>query len=445
MKILFIFPDDSKDIFIKKYFENRFLKKFMLNILSSGKSLTFPILAALTPKQHSIELVEGGFNDINFEKKYDLVGISTITPFAYLAYKISDEFRKRGVPVILGGWHASALPKEAKQHADSIVIGEAEEIWPVILKDIENKSLKPFYEIKKPVNPENIPIPRNDIFLHESEVGVQAARGCPVGCEFCAITNMNYRNIFRLRPVEEVIKEIKIFHDKDIIFHDNSLTINRSYSKQLFRELTSLNKKFLGFGNINSLGEDDEFLRLSHEAGCMGWGIGFESLSQKSINSIGKKTNNVEKYAETVEKIHNNGMMVVGFFMFGFDYDSIDIFDITDDFINKSKIDIPQFYILTPYPGTPIFDKFKKEGRILTYDWSKYKHDSNYVVFQPKNMTPEELLENVIKLRKKHNIFSKRFIRTIKTIDYDSYLFLSFAKANLYSFLYNIFSIIQKP
>ncbi|HID26053.1 MAG TPA: B12-binding domain-containing radical SAM protein [Thermoplasmata archaeon] len=325
---------------------------------------------------------------------------------------LENEFRKRGVFVVLGGWHPSALPEEAKQHADSVVIGEAEETWPQLLKDLENKKTKPFYIPTRPVDPKLIPFPFN-VYPDGPILGVQATRGCPFGCEFCAITNMRFRNVFRMRAVEDVVEEIKTLPGKTFNFHDNSLTINPTYTKQLLREMKGLDKKFYAFGNINVLGSDEELLKLASEAGCVGWLIGFESMSQESLDIVGKKTNVVQTYLDSVSKIHDYGMIILGSFVFGFDGDKKEVFDLTDDFVRKSEIDVPDAMILTPYPGTPLYDKLEREGRILTKNWSKYNFE--HVVFKPKHMTPDELLENTKGLyRKWHGTphFMKRVIKS---------------------------------
>jgi len=357
--------------------------------------ITLPILAALTPKDYTIEIKDWcRYQDLNFDGDYDLIGLSFNTNYAIEAYKIADEFRRRGKTVVLGGWHSSALPLEAKQHSDAVVIGEAEETWPELLNDFKNKNLRQFYSQKKPTDPKKIPILQN--YTKIETPGVQATRGCPYRCDFCSITYAKFGNIFRARPIEDVIKEIKSTRENLFVFYDNSLTINPSYTKELFKEMKSLNKKFTCYGNINVLNNDDELLKLSSEAGCKCWFIGFESVSQQSLESAGKKTNLVKNYISAVKKIHDYGAIVFGLFVFGFDYDKPDIFEKTKEFLRKSEIDFAQFHILTPYPGTPIFEKFEEQNRILTKDWSLY--DCYNVVFKPRNMTPEQLYDNTKKV-----------------------------------------------
>lgn len=420
MKILFIWTK-PKDLILGYYetIPTNLFHKLILRSISFPKPLTIPILVALTPKKHSFEVIEGMYGDINFDGDYDLVGITFTTQYAIAAYEIADEFRRRGKTVVLGGWHTSALPGEAKQHADGVVVGEAEETWPQLLNDFEIEKLKPFYEPVRPVDPMLIPHPIN-VYPSGSHLGVQATRGCPHGCEFCSITNMKFGNIFRMRPVSDVIDEIKTM-PRSFNFHDNSLTINPEYTKRLFREMKELDKKFSCFGNIDVLGRDEELLKLASDAGCVSWLIGFESVSQESIDAVGKKTNKVKEYAEHVKKIHDYGMSILGSFVFGFDNDKLDIFDTTKEMVDYCEIDLPDAMILTPLPGTPLFNRLDLEGRILTKDWSKYNFVN--VVFQPKQMSAEELGIGTKQLYREYYSTSNNIKRILKSIRLGFYPF----------------------
>lgn len=414
------------------YKEGRSTFSSGLNKLMTGsllrKPLNLQILAACTPKEHSIEIKEWcSYQDMNFNRNYDLVGLSCTTEQAIETYKIADEFQRQGKTVIVGGWHASALPEEAKQHADSVVIGEAEETWPQILKDFKNKNLKLFYFPEKPVDPKNIPILKN--FSKKEKHEIQAARGCPHGCDFCAITNSKFRNIYRPRPIEDVIEEIKSMKNTFYTFYDNSLTIEPEYTKQLFKEMKGLDIKFDCSGNINVLGRDEELLKVAREAGCIGWFVGFESVSQKSLDGICKKTNKVKDYVQAAKKIHDFGMHLTGSFMFGFDDDTKEIFNDTVEAIYDIEIDMPHIYILTPLPGTPIFDRLEKEGRILTKDWSKYTFEN--VVFQPKGMSREELFNNTKRVIDELYTYSNIIKRTMKSAKLPLYPFIQTLQANI--------------
>jgi len=389
-----------------------------------GYPYVFRCLSAVTPKKYLIEIVDERFDKINFNKNYDIVGITTYTANAFHAYEIADKFREKGVKVVLGGYHASALPDEAKQHADSVVIGEAEETWPQLLKDFEKGKLKPFYRQTRPVDLSTIPL-YDATFIGERSIRnvIQTSRGCPNGCEFCAITNSEFGRRYRTRPIDHVLKELITVPQKNIFFLDPSLTTNVNRTKLLFKKLRNLNKKFLCNGTVNVLSKDDELLRLASEAGCVEWFVGFESLSQENINAIGKRTNVVKEYKIAVKKIHDHGMLVTASFIFGFDGDTKNVFSETLDAAYDMEVDSAGFHILTPYPGTPLFERLEREGRILTKDWSRYR-ELDSVVFQPKNMTPYELLDGTQYVKKEFFSFNNVVIRSLKTMKIGMYPFI---------------------
>jgi radical SAM superfamily enzyme YgiQ (UPF0313 family) len=353
---------------------------------------------------------------------------------ALRAYKIADEFRKKGVTVILGGYHPSLMPDEAKKHADSVVIGEAEITWPQLLKDFEKGELKSFYRQQKPVDPKIIPVVNRDQGKrYLSGADIQATRGCPYRCDFCSIQYIEGHR-FRKRPIENVIEEIKALKNPFFYFYDSSLTIDNEYTKSLFMEMKGLKKRFACYGNINTLNEDEELIRLSKEAGCYTWYIGFESISQESLDSV-RKRNKVEKYSSGIKKIRKYGLQVAGLFMFGFDGDKPDIFNKTLKAIKGWKIDLADFNILTPFPGTLVFKNLDQEGRILTKDWSKYT--SRNVVFKPKYMTPKELYEGTRTVAE--NFYSLNY--TMKRIFHNGNLdfsrFLNKLRLNLFFYMNN--------
>ena len=376
-------------------------------------SITLEQLFSITPAEYEVKCVDERYEKVNYNSDASLIGISTLTINAKHAYTVADELRKRGKTVVLGGYHPSSLPDEAKQHADSVIIGEAERSWPMLLKDFEKGELKPFYR-NIYVNPKTIPSPKRMPQYFPFFGMVQATRGCPTGCNFCSIQNVEGSNL-RARSIDNVISEIKSLKAKRFFFADSSLTINSNYTKQLFKKMIGLDKKFSCYGNINVLHKDDELLNLAIDAGCESWLIGFESIDQKTIGFIGKKTNKVEKYASGVKKIKDYGMMVSGLFMFGFDTDKPSIFDTTLNAIYKMDLDRAAFAIVTPFPGTALFDKLDAEGRILTRDWSKYNLKN--VVFKPKNMTEDELVNGRNKLSREFYSLSNCLRRTFRDKD----------------------------
>ncbi|UCD13325.1 MAG: B12-binding domain-containing radical SAM protein [Thermoplasmatales archaeon] len=381
--------------------------------------LTLEQLYAITPNDHDVKVIDERIGQkINYDGNYDLVGITAFTPYINRAYEIADAFRKMGVKVVLGGYHPTAIPDEAKQHADSVLLGEAEYTWLQLLKDVENNGLRPFYLPDRPIDQNDIPPAKRDQTRgNYFYAAVQASRGCPNRCEFCAISNLKFRNIVRKRPVENVIDEIKTISQKHFHFYDPSLTLHPTYSKSLFREMKGLNKKFTCNGNVGALNKDEELLKLASEAGCTRWYIGFESFSQQNMDLLKKQTNRVEEYAPAVKKIRDYGMDIYGLFMFGMDYDTPDVFDSTLKAVNDLGLIAANFSILTPYPGTPLHDRLDKEGRIFSKDWSKYRWDE--VVIKPKGMSSEELLHGVRKIKREfyslHNF--SQMIRKEKVLE----------------------------
>ncbi len=405
-----------------------FFDKTLLNAFSILPTLYARMIAAITPKKHSVTVVNERYAKINFRETYDIVNINFTTSTALRAYDIAEKFRKKGITVVLSGLHASALPQEARKHADSVLLGWGEVNWLQLLEDFERNRLKPVYEPGK--YDDSVYIPPTNVELPGFVVSgaVEATRGCPYKCDFCPETNIPGGRHFYARPVEDVAAEIKALPQRTFTFYDLSLTINPGYTKSLFRKIRGLHKRFSCNGNADVLASDIELVRLSREAGCVSWLVGFESLSQQTLNEIGKDTNKVEEYAKAVKNIHDNGMIVVGSFMFGFDTDTKDVFDETLEMIKKLEIDIVDFCILTPYPGTPIFNRLEKEGRILTKDWSKYKFN---VVFMPKNISPAELLSGVRNIYRDFYSIPYTIKRVVKSVRLGFYPFILVLERNL--------------
>ena len=399
-----------------------FFDKVLLNAFTILPTLYARKIAAITPKKHVVKVINERNSIIDFSQKYDLVNINYTTSTAQRAYEIADEFRKKGITVVLSGMHASLMPKEAKEHADSILLGWGELNWLDLIKDYEKSKIKPEYKHKK--YDKNTKIPPTNIELPAFVLSgaIEATRGCPYKCDFCPESNITGGSQFYKRPVDEVIEEIKNLPQKFFTFYDTSMTIDPRYTKELFKKMIGLKKKFSCNGNADVLANDVELVKLSKKAGCTSWLIGFESFSQQTLNSLGKKTNKVDEYKKAVENIHDNNMIVVGDFMFGFDADTKDVFDETFKQINKLGIEAADFCILTPFPGTPIYDKLEKEDRIFIKDWSQYTLKNP--VFQPKNMTPEELLAGVRKIYYEYYSAPKNVKRILKSIRFGFLPFL---------------------
>jgi len=381
MKITFIIPRWPKDSFWD-------VIAFKFPLLATS------LLAGLTPRQHEVSILDESLTEIDFDQRTDLVAITAITPLAPRGYEIADQFRKRGVKVVLGGIHASWLPEEAKAHSDSVVIGEADEIWVEILINAEKGEMKPFYRQKERTHLQGLPIPRRDLFPPRGYLFhnlIQTTRGCPYDCEFCSVTALHGRS-YRMRPVSEVEKEIQSLQRSKayIFFVDDNLVGNRSHAKELLTMLSHYRLRWVSQGPIH-IAEDEEMVSLMARAGCHGLFIGFESLREENLTLMGKRINRIEAYERGIQRLHDAGIGVYASFVFGYDYDDPSVFDQFLEFSERNRIEGAFLPILTPFPGTRIYQRLKQEGRILTEDWSKY--DMATVVFQPKRMTMEELQE----------------------------------------------------
>jgi len=349
-----------------------------------------PYLAARVPPGWDVIHFDEEAEAIDWNIDADVVGITFHTPSAFHAYDIATRFRSRGRCIVMGGPHVSLLPGEASQYADAIFIGEAEGLWEEFLKDFEVGSHLRVYQQTSPPSLENIPMARKQLFhRHDHANGVLfATRGCPSQCDFCTIAVM-YRHKFRKRPIAEVTAEYASFEGKVIIFWDDNIAGDMEYAKRLFRAIAPYRKWWSSQASIHA-GRDDEFLEAAAHSGCKQLFLGLESISQQSMAEVHKRFNRVEEYFEVIERIHSHGIAVQAGIVFGFDYDSPEIFEGTAEFLENAGVQNATFNILTPFPGTPLFRKMEAEGRILTRDWRKYNSRED-VVYQPKQMSVVEL------------------------------------------------------
>jgi len=356
-------------------------------------------VAALTPPELEVSLTDENVSVIDFQKEVDLVGITALTATARRAYEIADEFRARGVKVVLGGAHPSAMPGEALQHADAVVIGEAEGIWPNLINDFKANTLQDVYRQDEKPSLVNLPVPRRDLFARGAyfiRQTVSASRGCPNSCSFCSVTSLFGRK-YRCRPVEEVLREIETLdHRKLIGFVDDNITGNPGHAKVLFRALVPYKVKWAAQASV-TMARDDELLRLAAASGCIALLIGFETLSEGNLAKVGKKTNIVDEYETVIRKIHSHGIAVDGLFMLGLDEDDEGVFERTVHFAQTTHMECAQFAWPIPYPGTAFYEALDKAGRIVTKDWSQYGYN---IVFEPKLMSREVLEQQHARLWK---------------------------------------------
>lgn len=352
------------------------------------------VLAALTPPEIDVSITDENIEEVDFEEKVDLVGISVITPAAYNAYRIADKYREKGVRVILGGFHVTALPEEAIQHADAVCLGEMESIWQEVLDDFKQGNLQRVYRCKGWPSPLKIPIARRDLFKKRGYLirnTILTTRGCPFTCDFCSVRSF-FGGTYRFRPIEDILEEIATFKrgGPPVVFVDDSVIADPKRSKELFKALISYKIKWISQGTI-TMANDDELLDLMSRSGCVGIFIGFESLSQANLARSGKGINKVEQFEEAIKKIHSYGMIIMGAFMFGMDDDDESIFEKTLTFARRNKLELVAFGIITPFPGTPLYSKMKQAGRLLHENWKHY--DAAHVVFKPKLMSPRVIQE----------------------------------------------------
>ncbi len=354
--------------------------------------LSLAMVAALTPKDIDVSIIDENIDNVDFEADVDMVGISVMTAHAPRAYEISRKFRERGVKVVLGGIHPTAVPDEAMQHADTVVAGEAEGVWQDVIEDFKRGSLKKLYRSGKPASLIDLPHPRRDLLnIKAYNIGntVQTTRGCPFSCEFCSVTDFFGRG-YRQRPVDEVIKEVELINAKFVAFVDDNIAGNPKYAKELFRRLTPLKKDWGSQASL-TMTKDPELLKLAQESGCTGMFVGIETLSPDNLAQINKTFNKVENYEDAIKKFHDHGISITASIIFGFDNDDEGVFERTIRFLEKNKVDLATFYILTPLPATVWSKKLEAEGRIIERDWAKY--NGGHVLFKPKNISPERLQE----------------------------------------------------
>jgi len=394
VKIQFVNPHNESNMYAApKFFRHSSRISASLNFNAKGAlfpPLNLAILAALTPREHQVSIDDGCLGPVGASRSADLVAITAMTAQAPAAYALADAYRSRGIPVVLGGAHPSMCPEEAAQHADSVVIGEADSLWPELVQDFSHGRMKSRYYDPEPVDLATVPFPRRDLLDRKGYVvfnSVQTTRGCPFNCNFCSVTTMSGVK-YRFRPVEKVVEEIRTLDNRFVYFIDDNIIGAPSRSKELFKALLPLKLGWASQVTIN-FSRNPELMRLARESGCYGVFIGFESFSNESIRDAGKGINRPGEYLRDISRIHQAGIRVWGSFIFGFDSDTLDVFRETLHFIEKSKMEFAQFSLLTPLPGTALFRQFEEEQRIASRDWAKY--DLGSVVFDHPTLTPQRM------------------------------------------------------
>ncbi len=363
-------------------------------------------VAALTPKRFEIEFVDEDFEPIHFDGSYDIVAISAMTQQANRAYEIADIFRQRfSTNVVMGGIHATVLPDEALQHVNTVFIGEAEKIWEQYLNDWEQNKVKKVYtaDNTKPIDLALSPVPMYELINQKNikknkhffnMIPVQATRGCPHNCSFCLVSKF-YGKRIRKKTISQVIQEVKaiksLFKNQLVVFADDNLFVDKKYAKSLCRALIPLKIKWFAQTDV-SFAQDEELIDLAYSSGCLMVLIGFESLNKNNLSILNKNLWKLRRhtfYDGAVDKIQKAGIIVYAAFIVGFDHDDTTVFRLIRNFMIEHHC-TGQITIMTPLPGTEIYDQFKGNNRLLT---EKYWDKCNFfdIVYSPKKMTIKEL------------------------------------------------------
>lgn len=355
--------------------------------------LSLTTVAAVTPAGHDVQIVDENVEPLSFDADTDLVGVTFMTALAPRAYEIAREFRRRGKTVIGGGYHPTLNPEEAVRHFDSIVVGDAEDSWPRAIRDFERGRLQKLY-VSRPcseIEMLHTPIPRRDLLARTARHyvtinAVQAGRGCRHSCRYCSVTAFHEQK-YRHRPLNDVVSELAAM-PRDIIFVDDNIIADRDYARDLFKRMIPLDKRWVGQCSIE-IADSPELLKLASAAGCCGFFIGIETINAENLTAVNKAFNQSEHYRERLSKIRRSGIGVVAGVIVGLDHDDVGVFERTRKFLREIHADAMQLNILTPLPGTPLFEDMDRAGRIVDRGWSRY--DFRHVVFQPALMSREEL------------------------------------------------------
>jgi radical SAM superfamily enzyme YgiQ (UPF0313 family) len=380
---------------------SRYLSKYDLTPYKTRKrnlvGLSLPYLAALTPKDWDIELIDQQVEDIDFGVRADLVAITTWTVNSLSAYEIAGRFRARGTPVIMGGPHTFFFAEEAAQHCDAVGIGEGEKIWPQMLEDASNGRLRKFYRAERSPDLRGLPFPRHDLVNFEKynyfkTFSVQTSRGCPFRCDFCS-ERFYLGKEYRYRPVEDVIAELKYCKIKNIFFADSTFAGKKSHTMELMEALIPLKVRWSALWS-SYLCRDHRFLDCAQRSGLLHVNIGLETVDTETLAGMNKKTNNIGYYKEIINNLRKRGISYSFNLVFGYDTEHENTCDLTLAFLRENKVPAVYFNILTPHVGTPLYDRMQSEGRLIDPD-DIGRWPGLICYFRPKHCTPGELEEKV--------------------------------------------------
>lgn len=368
--------------------------------------LAFAVLAGLTPPSVKRVFYDERVEAVPLDEPTDLVAISAQTFTAKRAYCIAGEYRKRGLPVVLGGYHPTLQPEEASRYADTVAVGDAEDIWPAILEDAAAGRLKSRYDAPAVSGQTALRVVYDRSIFHGKPYPVlkpvQFSRGCRFDCDFCSVRAF-YGSGARYRELEDVIEEIRGIRSRHLFFVDDNLFTNRSLLEELLVALKPLKKMFACQISIDAA-RDDALPRLMAEAGCRAVFIGFESFDEANLAAMNKRANRFVEYHNVVDRYKSHGIMVTGSFVFGYDHDGQDTIRQALEFALEQKLCLAHFNLLFPFPGTPLLARLEAENRLLYDDWwinDDYRYGKCH--FRPRRMEPQDLELAIQKARNKFN------------------------------------------
>jgi radical SAM superfamily enzyme YgiQ (UPF0313 family) len=375
--------------------------------------LSLVTIASMTPKQHTVYIEDENVGALHFDDSPDLVGITVNVDTVYRAAEIAQVYRTKGVKVVFGGIYASACPQDVAAYCDAVCVGEAEGLWEQIIADCASGSLQSVYQHREPVDLSLVPVAdwhfvkkRNQYLYYNVMV---TSRGCPFRCEFCYNSSEYVSGKYRNRPVADVVQEIDRIGSREIMFIDDNLIGNFDWLATLLPHLKERGIIWHGAVSTN-LVHHPEWIENMAQSGCRSLFVGFESINSNSIKSVNKRQNKVDDYEKLIAMLHHHGIMVNASLVFGFDGDTTDTFDATLQWLIKNRVETMTGHILTPYPGTVLYKRFEAEGRITSRNLLKY--NTSHVVFQPAQMTPEELQTGYVNMYRKfytlQNIIRRR-------------------------------------
>lgn len=378
--------------------------KFILPALQEAKSpywrpikyslfppLGLATLASFCSSYDEIDLVDEHVENITFDDRPDLVCIQTYITNAYRAYEIADIYRAKGSYVALGGLHATTLPHEAKQHADTVLLGIGENSFPQFLSDFRMNKAKEFYHSGK-VTLDNLPLPRRDLIKREKYLvpnSMVFSRGCPNKCSFCYVSSFfKEGKSFHTYKIDRILEEIESLKGRHLYFLDDNLFADKKLCRDLFKEMKGMGRLFQGAVTVNSILEDD-LIELAYEAGFRSAFIGFESIRKRNLVLANKQSNVNQDYHSAIKKLDELGIMINGSFIFGLDEDTCEVFHETTQWAVEQGITTATYHILTPYPGTKLHDDMFSQNRILSSNWDEY--DTRHLVFKHPFISKEQM------------------------------------------------------